>query len=99
MIDDGFEGLDEDQVLIVEGVRKVCADFDDDYWARCDQEHTFPWSFYERMARGGWLGVAIPEEFGGGGRGISEAAAMMREIARSGAAMNGCSALHLTVFG
>src|SRR5436190_4974376 len=51
------------------------------------------------MAEGGWLGLAIPEEFGGGGMGISEAAVMMREIARSGAAMNGCSALHLTVFG
>src|SRR3954452_2532427 len=51
------------------------------------------------MAEGGWLGLAIPEEYGGGGQGISEAAIMMREIARSGAAMNGCSALHLTVFG
>src|SRR3954452_15480173 len=51
------------------------------------------------MAEGGWLGLAIPEEYGGGGQGISEAAIMMREIARSGAAMNGCSALHLTIFG
>jgi acyl-CoA dehydrogenase len=99
MIDDGFDGLDEDQVLVAEGVRKVCSGFDDDYWARCDREHEFPWEFYSRMAEGGWLGIAIPEEYGGGGMGISEAAVMMREIARSGAAMNGCSALHLTVFG
>ena len=99
MIDDGIEGLSEDQALIAEGVRKVCSDFDDDYWAKCDREHQFPWDYYAKMAEGGWLGVAIPEEYGGGGQGISEAAVMMREIARSGAAMNGCSALHLTVFG
>jgi acyl-CoA dehydrogenase len=98
MIDDGFEGLSEDQQLIAEGVRRVCAGFDDDYWARCDHEHEFPWDFYAKMAEGGWLGLAIPEEYGGGGMGISEAAIMMREIARSGAAMNGCSALHITVF-
>jgi len=99
MIDDGFDGLTEDQRLIADGVRKVCASFDDDYWAKCDREHQFPQEFYARMAEGGWLGIAIPKEYGGGGQGISEAAVMMREIARSGAAMNGCSALHLTVFG
>jgi acyl-CoA dehydrogenase len=99
VIDDGFEGLDPDQVLIAEGIRAGCSGFDDDYWARCDREHAFPWDFYARMAEGGWLGIAIPKEYGGGGQGTSEAAVMMREIARSGAAMNGCSALHLTVFG
>jgi acyl-CoA dehydrogenase len=51
------------------------------------------------MAEGGWVGIAIPEAYGGGGRGITEAAIVLREVARSGAAMNGCSALHLTIFG
>ena len=80
-------------------MRELCAGFDDDYWARCDREHEFPWDFYARMAEGGWLGLAIPEEYGGGGRGITDAAVMLHEIAASGAAMNGCSAVHLTVFG
>jgi acyl-CoA dehydrogenase len=90
---------DEDHEAIADAVRRVCAGFDDDYWAACDAEHRFPWDFYRRMAEGGWLGVAIPEEYGGGGRGIAEAAIVLREVARSGAAMNGCSALHLTIFG
>jgi acyl-CoA dehydrogenase len=90
---------DEDLDLIAAAVRDACADFDDTYWARCDAEHEFPWDFYRRMAEGGWLGIAMPERYGGGGRGITEAAVLMREIAASGAAMNGCSALHLTVFG
>jgi len=90
---------DDDHEAIAEAVRRVCAGFDDDYWARCDAEHAFPWDFYRLMAEGGWLGVAIPERYGGGGRGIAEAAIVLREVARSGAAMNGCSALHLTIFG
>jgi acyl-CoA dehydrogenase len=90
---------DEDHEAIAEAVRRVCAGFDDEYWARCDTEHTFPWEFYRRMAEGGWVGIAMPEAYGGGGRGITDAAIVLREVARSGAAMNGCSALHLTIFG
>jgi acyl-CoA dehydrogenase len=88
-----------DRELIAEGVRAALAEFDDDYWAACDAEHRFPWEMYRRMAEGGWVGIAIPSEFGGGGQGISEAAIVLREIAASGAAMNGCSAVHLTIFG
>jgi acyl-CoA dehydrogenase len=90
---------DEDHQAIAAAVGSVCARFDDDYWAACDQRHEFPWEFYKRMAEGGWLGIAMPEEFDGGGRGISEAAIVLKEVAASGAAMNGCSALHLTIFG
>jgi acyl-CoA dehydrogenase len=90
---------DPDHDAIADAVRRVCARFDDDYWARCDADHAFPWDFYRVMAEGGWVGIAIPERYGGGGRGITEAAIVLREVARSGAAMNGCSALHLTIFG
>lgn len=89
----------EDHELIAEGVRAICAEFDDDYWSERDQRHEFPWEFYSRLAEGGWVGIAIPEEFGGGGQGIAEAAVVLKTIAESGAAMNGCSAVHLTIFG
>ena len=88
-----------DHEAIREGVRRVCADFDDDYWRRCDAEHEFPWDFYRAMAAGGWIGIAIPEEHGGGGRGITEASLVVEEVAASGAAMNGASAIHLSIFG
>ncbi len=93
------EYQDETLQAIAEGVRAVCSRFDDTYWAACDSEHRFPHEFHDEMAKGGWIGIAIPEEYGGGGQGITEAAVLMREIAASGAAMNGCSAVHLTVFG
>ena len=88
-----------DHEAIREGVRRVCADFPDEYWAARDEAHEFPWAFYDALAAGGWVGIAIPEEFGGGGQGITEASIMVEEIAASGAAMNGCSAIHLSIFG
>ena len=89
----------DDLGLIREHVGRVCAAFDDTYWAECDREHRFPWDFYRAMASGGWIGIAIPEEYGGGGRGIVEAATVLRTVAASGAAMNGASALHMSIFG
>ncbi len=90
---------DDDHEAIREGVRRVCAPFDDTYWRARDEAHQFPWEFYEAMAAGGWIGIAIPEAYGGGGRGITEASIVLEEVASSGAAMNGCSALHLSIFG
>ncbi len=91
--------VNEDHEAIREGIRRICADFPDEYWAEKDAAHEFPWDFYEALAEGGWVGIAIPEEYGGGGQGITEASIMLEEIAASGAAMNGCSAVHLSVFG
>ena len=91
--------LSEEQLLIRESVVKLCADFPDDYWAKKDTEHEFPWDFYEAMAEAGWLGIAIPEAYGGSGRGITEASLVLEEVAASGAAMNGATSLHLSIFG
>lgn len=84
---------------IAEAVDRLCADFDDGYWSACDSEHRFPWEFYDAMAASGWVGIAIPERYGGGGGGVTEAAVVLNRVAASGAAMNGSSALHLTMFG
>ena len=89
----------DDIQLIRDGVAAVCSKFDDEYWSRCDEDHRFPLEFYDAMAAGGWIGIAIPEEFGGGGRGVTEAAAVLEEVAASGACMNGASAIHLSIFG
>jgi len=88
-----------DHALIVEAVDAVCATYDDTYWAQRDERHEFPWDFYADMAAGGWVGIAIPEAYGGGGQGIAEAALVLNRVAASGAAMNGSTALHLTMFG
>lgn len=81
------------------GVRDLTSRFDGAYWLEHDREHAFPWQFYQSLAAGGWLGITVPEQYGGGGLGITEAAAVLEEIAASGAAMNGCSAVHMNIFG
>lgn len=84
---------------IRQAVRTMCKAFPDDYWAERDESHEFPWDFYNAVAEGGWLGLTIPEQFGGGGLGVTEAAIVEREIAASGAGMGGCSAVHIGIFG
>lgn len=93
-----FESTDL-QLQIQQAVRELTSQFPDDYWLQQDRESTFPWEFYREIAEAGWLGVAVPTEYGGGGLGITEAALVLQEIAASGAALNGCSAIHLTIFG
>ena len=89
----------EDHRLVREAVRDLCRRFDDDYWLERERTHTFPWAFYEAMAAGGWIGIAIPEQYGGGGQGIEAASIVLEEVAASGACMNGASAIHMSIFG
>jgi len=91
--------LTPDQESIQLAVRDLASSFPDQYWMEHDLKHEFPWEFYNAFADAGWLGIAIPEEFGGGGLGILEASLVLEEIAKSGAGMNGCSTMHLTMFG
>jgi acyl-CoA dehydrogenase len=91
--------LTDDQELIRKSVAELASKFDDQYWMEKDQAHEFPTEFYQTIAGGGWLGMTIPEEYGGHGLGITEATLLVEEVARSGGAMNAASALHLTIFG
>ncbi len=87
------------QQEIREAILKVCARFGDDYWLAKDRDGGFPHDFHRAIADGGWLGVAMPEAYGGSGLGITEAAVMMQAIAESGAAFSGASAVHMNIFG
>jgi acyl-CoA dehydrogenase len=91
--------LDANQDSIRDAIQKICARFDDAYWLKKDKEGGFPSDFHKAMADAGWLGICIPEAYGGSGLGITEAAIMMRTIAESGAGMSGASAVHMNVFG
>ncbi len=80
-------------------IRSICDRFDDHYWAEKDRNHAFPFEFCDAIAKGGWLGIAMPEEFGGAGLGVTEAAIMMQEIGRSAGVFAACSAVHINIFG
>jgi len=89
----------ETQEQLRTAVRRICEGFGDDYWLQRDREGGFPHDFHRAFADAGWLGIAMPEEFGGAGLGITEAALMMLAVAESGAGFSGASALHMNIFG
>ena len=91
--------LSDDQLAIRAAVEEICRPFDDEYWLRKDRDGGFPEDFYRAIAGAGWLGIAMPAQYGGAGLGISEAALMMETVAATGAGMSGASALHMNVFG
>ena len=88
-----------EQESIRDAVDKICRKYQPEYWRARDSEGSFPEEFVADMVEGGWLGIAMPEEYGGAGLGVSEAAVMMQTVARSGAALSGCSAIHINIFG
>jgi acyl-CoA dehydrogenase len=80
-------------------VERLCASFDDAYWLAKDRDGGFPEDFHRVFAKAGFLGIAIPEDYGGSGLGITEAAILMQAVAQSGAGLSGASALHMNIFG
>jgi acyl-CoA dehydrogenase len=91
--------LDENHLAIIDGVAKVCAGFDDDYWTECDRTPRFPHEFHRAMADGGWLGITMPEAVGGSNLGVLEAALMMHTVTSSGGGYSAASTIHINLFG
>jgi acyl-CoA dehydrogenase len=90
--------LNEQQQSIRDSLQKVCARFDDAYWRKCDEDHHYPVEYTEALRDSGWLGVTIPEEYGGSGLGITEAAVVMQTLGRIGGAA-AMSSVHINIFG
>ncbi len=84
---------------IRDGVRAICDQFDDHYWSQKDQSGDFPFEFSQAIAEGGWLGIAMPPEYGGAGLGITEAAIMMQTVGSSAGTFAASSAIHINIFG
>jgi len=89
----------EEQLAVRDAVTRICQNFDDEFWLERDRDGRFPEELHQALAEGGWLSICMPEEYGGAGLGITEAAIMMRTISESGAGMTGASAIHMNIFG
>jgi acyl-CoA dehydrogenase len=90
--------LSETQLSVRQSIQKLCAQFPDDYWAEADRTSTYPIEFRKAITAGGWLGIALPAEFGGAGLGVSEAVVMMQTIAESGAGVAGAQSIHANIY-
>lgn len=89
----------ESQKSVREAIAKICVNYPDEYWAQHDEKHKFPWELYNDLARNGWLGICLPEAYGGSALGISEAAIMLQTLSESGGCMNAASSVHMNIFG
>src|SRR5258705_784094 len=90
---------DPDFASISAEAGKLAGRFDDDYWLEHDEKKLFPWEFYDAFADAGWVGVVVPEKYGGAGLGVMHAGALLRAVAGSAGAMNAASTMHLSIFG
>jgi acyl-CoA dehydrogenase len=90
--------LDDELTTMAAALRSTLAEFNEDYWAKCDLEKQYPADYVASMAEAGWLGMTIPEEFGGAGQTHVATAVALHEIAASGAGLNGCVPIHMALF-
>ena len=91
--------LNQTQLSILNAAKNILKKFDDDYWLDCDQNSKFPEKFYNEVAKGGWLGMCMPEQFGGSNLGVKEASLFMQALAESGGGMAAASSIHINIFG
>ena len=89
--------LSDDQQTIATAISEVCTGFPDSYWQHLESTGAYPEEFVRTLTDLGWLSILIPEEFGGGGLGITEASVVLEEIHRSGANANACHAQMYTM--
>jgi len=91
--------MTQEREQIRSSIQTLCERFDDNYWLDKDNKHEFPHDFHAAMAEGGWLGITMPEKYGGAGLGVTEAALMVQTVANSAGAISACSTFHINLFG
>ena len=91
-------GFSQEQLDVREAVGKICSNFPNDYWAERDESGVYPHELHAALAKDGWIGIALPEDLGGAGLGISEATMMLQTISQSGAGMAGAQSIHANVY-
>ncbi|KAF3482596.1 acyl-CoA dehydrogenase [Arthroderma uncinatum] len=87
-----------EQLMVRESISKICSAFPDEYWAEHDRTEEYPHELHAALSKDGWIGIALPEDLGGAGLGISEATMMMQTIAQSGAGLAGAQSIHANVY-
>ena len=93
-----LSGFSEEQLDVKEAIAKICSKFTDEYWAEHDESGEYPHELHAALAKDGWIGIALPEELGGAGLGITEATMMLQTISQSGAGMGGAQSIHANVY-
>ena len=91
-------GFSVEQLDVKEAISKICSNYPDEYWAEHDESGEYPHELHAALAKDGWIGIALPEDLGGSGLGISEATMMLQTISQSGAGIAGAQSIHANVY-
>ena len=91
-------GFGQEQLDVREAISKICSNYPDEYWAERDESGDYPLELHAALAKGGWIGIALPESLGGAGLGISEATMMLQTVSQSGAGIAGAQTIHANVY-
>ena len=94
-----YPDYNDSQSTVREAIAKICSDFPDSYWLEADNAARWPSEFQEAVARAGWLGIMMPEKYGGSELGLAEATVMMQTIAEAGGGYTASSSVHMNIFG
>src|SRR2546428_3375624 len=89
--------LTQEQLQIREEIRKVCSEFPDAYWREVEKQRAYPEAFVRKLTELGWLAAPIPEEYGGGGLGITEASIILEKGNPPGGGATTCHAQMYTM--
>lgn len=84
VIESSAFSLTEEQIAIREAIDQLCKPFDNEYWAEMDRNHSYPEEFVDTLYREGWMAMLVPEEYGGGGADIRDAAVVLEQLERNG---------------
>jgi acyl-CoA dehydrogenase len=90
--------LSDEQRLVRDSIRELCADFADEYWRERDRAAEYPHEFAEALADNDWFGALVPTEYGGAGMSTAETVVMMEEIAASGGGFGAAQAVHGAIY-
>ena len=88
----------ESETAVREAIQNITSQFPDQYWLDCEKEEKYPHELHKELAASGFLGIAVPEEYGGSGLGIAEATVMLQTIAESGAGIAGAQSIHANIY-
>ena len=91
-------GFTDTELEVRNAIFKIMEDFPNEYWSERDQNQEYPHELHKTLARDGWIGIALPQDLGGGGLGISEATMMLQTIAEAGGALAGPQSVHANVY-
>jgi butyryl-CoA dehydrogenase len=75
--------LTEEQELIRKNIREFCEKNVDPIAVEIDENSRHPAELFQKLSDGGWMGIPIPEEYGGAGADYLTHAIAVEELSRS----------------